>query len=72
MSVNDSGAECSQCGSYNCEYLCTECVLELLLEVGIPKDKALTALENKGIELEEWQIKEVEKNNENHINRSTN
>ena len=31
MSINESGAECSICGSYNCEYICTECLAEFLM-----------------------------------------
>ena len=33
MSINDTGAECRECGSYNCSYLCVECVGELFKEM---------------------------------------
>jgi len=30
MSVNDTDAECRECGSYNTSYICIECVAEIL------------------------------------------
>ena len=56
MSINETGAECHNCGSYNCDYLCTECVLTLLLECGLSLESALLKLKEQDIELESWEI----------------
>jgi hypothetical protein len=61
MSVNDTGADCTICGSYNCSYICTECLLVILLQLGIDETKALKILANHWIELEPYQIDEAKR-----------
>jgi hypothetical protein len=61
MSINDTGADCAACGNYHCQYLCAKCVFQLLLEVGVPEDKALTLLGERWVSLENWEIEEVKK-----------
>lgn len=59
MGINESGAECSNCGSYNCGYLCYACVTEILLDVGIGYDSAITILRKWNIELEDYEINDI-------------
>ena len=62
MSVNDTGADCTCCGSYNCSYLCLSCVLTMLLFAGVEEAKAIDLLKEHGIELDQIEIEEARRN----------
>ena len=62
MSVNETGADCTLCGSYNCSYLCVPCVLAMLIEAGNSEDKAIHQLKNHGISIEPYELEEVRRN----------
>lgn len=66
MSINETGAECSECGSYNCGYLCFSCVATILVNAGNTLDMALSILKKHDITLEPFEIDEVKE----HLMRS--
>ena len=48
MSVNDTGAECKECGSYNTSYICVECVTEMLNDIqNLPLEHYATPTEHR-------------------------
>lgn len=59
MSVNETGAECSNCGTYNCGYLCYECVGLLLYKLGFSIEKVIEILKTQDIKLESWEIEGI-------------
>ena len=56
MSVNESGIECKICGSYNCEYVCTDCYNKETHNLMV-KNKELEGLLNDSrVDVEELNI----------------
>jgi len=56
MSINDTGAECHECGSYHCGYFCDECVGILLIEVGKTVEETISILKGHDVILKSWEI----------------
>lgn len=68
MSINETGAECTKCGDYNCTYLCLGCVIRLLMVAGLSLDKSIQITKMEGIYLDDYIIDEIKreiKTNEN-------
>lgn len=62
MSVNETGAECTFCGDYNCSYLCVGCVLKILMSTGLSLDKSISILkEQNGITIDDYIIEEIKR-----------
>lgn len=60
MSVNETGASCTNCGDYNCTYLCIGCVIRILLSIGKNLDECKNILTtHNGIIIDNYILDEI-------------